>query len=144
MFLDNSACNLASINLSKFLDEEGRFDIESVRAMADGFDRGRWGELAETGVRRPTTSQPMACVWGDVDADAMLDWIRGLPLAITGQLARSDFAMVHASVHPDWSLDEIDRHARGIERRLRSSDLDDVRADRMPAGIWWEGVPGCG
>jgi ribonucleoside-diphosphate reductase alpha chain len=31
MFLDNSACNLASINLSKFLDEEGRFNIEGYR-----------------------------------------------------------------------------------------------------------------
>ena len=30
---------------------EGRFDIEAVRAMADaGLDRGRWSELAETGV----------------------------------------------------------------------------------------------
>lgn len=30
---------------------EGRFDIESVRAMeTDGLDRARWGELAETGV----------------------------------------------------------------------------------------------
>ncbi|GJM37215.1 MAG: acyl-CoA dehydrogenase [Acidimicrobiales bacterium] len=30
---------------------EGRFDIETVRAMADaGLDRGRWTELAETGV----------------------------------------------------------------------------------------------
>jgi len=31
MFLDDSACNLASINLSKFLDEDGRFDIEGYR-----------------------------------------------------------------------------------------------------------------
>ena len=29
---------------------EGRFDIAAVRAMADGLDRGRWGELAATGV----------------------------------------------------------------------------------------------
>jgi len=30
---------------------EGRFDIEAVRAMEDsGLDRGRWAELAETGV----------------------------------------------------------------------------------------------
>jgi len=28
MFLDNSACNLASINLTKFLDEAGNFDVE--------------------------------------------------------------------------------------------------------------------
>ena len=31
MFLDNSACNLASINLVKFLDEAGNFDVEGYR-----------------------------------------------------------------------------------------------------------------
>ncbi len=31
MFLDNTACNLASINLVKFIDEEGNFDIEGFR-----------------------------------------------------------------------------------------------------------------
>jgi len=31
MFLDNSACNLASINLVKFLDDDGEFDIAGYR-----------------------------------------------------------------------------------------------------------------
>jgi ribonucleoside-diphosphate reductase alpha chain len=31
MHLDNSACNLSSINLLKYLDEEGNFDIEAYR-----------------------------------------------------------------------------------------------------------------
>ncbi len=31
MHVDNSACNLASLNLLTFLDEEGRFDIEGYR-----------------------------------------------------------------------------------------------------------------
>src|SRR3954467_15967283 len=31
MFLDDSACNLASLNLTKFLREDGSFDIESYR-----------------------------------------------------------------------------------------------------------------
>ncbi len=31
MFLDDSACNLASLNLLKFLDDAGRFDIEAFR-----------------------------------------------------------------------------------------------------------------
>jgi ribonucleoside-diphosphate reductase alpha chain len=31
MFLDDSACNLASINLTKYLDEQGNFDIEAYR-----------------------------------------------------------------------------------------------------------------
>ncbi len=31
MFLDDTACNLASLNLMKFLDEDGGFDVESFR-----------------------------------------------------------------------------------------------------------------
>jgi ribonucleoside-diphosphate reductase alpha chain len=31
MFLDNTSCNLASINLMRFLDERGEFDVESYR-----------------------------------------------------------------------------------------------------------------
>ena len=31
MFLDDTACNLASLNLMQFLDEDGRFDVESYR-----------------------------------------------------------------------------------------------------------------
>ncbi len=32
MFLDDSACNLASINLMKFVDEHGEFDVDGFRA----------------------------------------------------------------------------------------------------------------
>jgi len=35
MFLDDSACNLASLNLMKFADENGRFDVESFRKAVD-------------------------------------------------------------------------------------------------------------
>ncbi len=35
MFLDNSACNLASLNLLKFLDAEGNFQVERFRAAVD-------------------------------------------------------------------------------------------------------------
>ncbi|HEV2230737.1 MAG TPA: vitamin B12-dependent ribonucleotide reductase, partial [Thermoplasmata archaeon] len=31
LFLDNTACNLASINLMRFVDEEGRFDLDRFR-----------------------------------------------------------------------------------------------------------------
>ena len=34
MFLDNSACNLASLNLRKFQKEDGSFDVERFRAAA--------------------------------------------------------------------------------------------------------------
>src|SRR5436309_10564253 len=32
MHLDNSACNLASLNLMKFIDDEGMFDVEGFKA----------------------------------------------------------------------------------------------------------------
>src|SRR5215475_8223289 len=35
MFLDDSACNLASLNLLKFADKDGRFEIESFRKAVD-------------------------------------------------------------------------------------------------------------
>ena len=35
MFLDNSACNLASMNLMKFLREDGTFDVERYRAASE-------------------------------------------------------------------------------------------------------------
>ena len=35
MHLDNSACNLASLNLMKFLNDDGSFDVESFRAATE-------------------------------------------------------------------------------------------------------------
>jgi ribonucleoside-diphosphate reductase alpha chain len=35
MFLDDSACNLASLNLMKFSDADGRFEVESFRKAVD-------------------------------------------------------------------------------------------------------------
>ena len=35
MHLDNSACNLASLNLLKFLDEDGTFDVEGFKAAVE-------------------------------------------------------------------------------------------------------------
>ena len=47
----------------------GRFDIETVRSMAtDGLDRGRWAELAETGVfslTRPESGGGLGMGWAE-------------------------------------------------------------------------------
>ncbi len=37
MFLDNSACNLASLNLMRFVDEDGRFDVATYQHAIDVF-----------------------------------------------------------------------------------------------------------
>ncbi|MGI9591375.1 MAG: metallophosphoesterase [Myxococcota bacterium] len=59
---------------------------------------------------------------GDVlaapDADDWIDWLRRRPLAVTGKMGGQRFAMVHASLHPDWELAELEERAAGVERRL--------------------------
>jgi ribonucleoside-diphosphate reductase alpha chain len=37
MFLDDTACNLSSLNLTKFLDEQGKFDVDGYRHAVDIF-----------------------------------------------------------------------------------------------------------
>src|SRR5690606_35818389 len=37
MFLDDSACNLSSLNLTKFLDPKGNFDVDGYRHAAEVF-----------------------------------------------------------------------------------------------------------
>jgi ribonucleoside-diphosphate reductase alpha chain len=37
MFLDDSACNLSSLNLTKFLDESGKFDVDGYRHAVEIF-----------------------------------------------------------------------------------------------------------
>jgi ribonucleoside-diphosphate reductase alpha chain len=37
MFLDDTACNLSSLNLTKFLDEQGKFDVDGYRHAVDVF-----------------------------------------------------------------------------------------------------------
>ena len=69
---------------------------------------------------------------GDVlaapDRGDWLDWLRGLPLAETGTIGARPFAMVHASSHPAWALDELERRAGAAAERLRAPRRADAFA----------------
>jgi ribonucleoside-diphosphate reductase alpha chain len=53
MFVDDSACNLASLNLMRFLDERGGFDIEGFRHAVDVLVTAQ--EIIVDPARYPTT-----------------------------------------------------------------------------------------
>ncbi len=61
------------------------------------------------------------------ELDAWLAWLRGLPLVETGRFGDVPWALVHAATHPDWSLGELEQHARRAEARLREGDLEALR-----------------
>jgi bis(5'-nucleosyl)-tetraphosphatase (symmetrical) len=56
------------------------------------------------------------------DADDWIEWLRRRPLALTGELSRRRFAMVHAAVHPGWALPELERRAQAAAARLAVPD----------------------
>ena len=65
-----------------------------------------------------------ADTFGDVldapDAEDWIDWLRRLPVALTGSLGAQSFAMLHAAAHPDWTLADLRRISARIEARLRA------------------------
>jgi bis(5'-nucleosyl)-tetraphosphatase (symmetrical) len=68
--------------------------------------------------------------FGDVlessEAADWIDWLRRRPVVVTGRLADQDFAMVHASAKPDWSLAELVEHGDRVTRRL-SGTIDEAK-----------------
>jgi ribonucleoside-diphosphate reductase alpha chain len=78
MFLDNSACNLASLNLRKFQNEDGSFDVARYRAAARifitaqeilvdnaGYPSARSRRTRTTTVRSARLRQPRRAADGD-------------------------------------------------------------------------------
>ncbi len=58
-------------------------------------------------------------VLGAPDRDALIDWLRERPLLHR----EGEHLLVHAGLHPRWSLAEAERHARVAEGRLRDGEV---------------------
>ena len=54
------------------------------------------------------------------DADDWIDWLLSLPLVEVGRVGEQPFAMVHAALHPDWSLADATAHAGRAVAGLRA------------------------
>jgi bis(5'-nucleosyl)-tetraphosphatase (symmetrical) len=86
------------------------------------------GLLTAAGLRERKPLDSFGEVLDAADAAEWLAWLRRRPLLETGQLGRQRFAMVHASVHPDWSLGELERRVRRVEARLSAEDPREAAA----------------
>ncbi|OIQ04070.1 MAG: symmetrical bis(5'-nucleosyl)-tetraphosphatase [Zetaproteobacteria bacterium CG06_land_8_20_14_3_00_59_53] len=74
--------------------------------------------LAAKGSVDPSDS--LAQVLQAPDCDALIDWLRHRPLLHHD--TQLGWAMVHAGLHPDWTLKKAKRRAASIEEMLRGSD----------------------
>ena len=83
---------------------------------------------AALGLEQPRALDTYTEVLEHPDARGWIDWLRRRPVAETGALGAARFVMVHAAVHPDWTLDEVAEKARAIERLLGHEDEASPRA----------------
>ncbi len=71
------------------------------------------------GLREPSEYDSFQDVLDAPDVDDWMTWLRSRLISRSGQLGKQSFAMVHAAVHPDWSIDDLEREARRVEKKLR-------------------------
>lgn len=115
---------------------EGRFDIDAVRAMADGIDRGRWRELAETGVfglTLPEADGGVGLGW----ADAVVVFEQLGRFLVPGPLAASTLAagLVDGAADGSVVVGLVDRAAPAVVEHLPWLDalviVDDAGLHRV-------------
>jgi bis(5'-nucleosyl)-tetraphosphatase (symmetrical) len=119
------------------LINRGPQNLRVLQLMRELVDAGRGyyvlgnHELALLGVHFGWREMEASDSFDDISnsdaASEWIDWLRTRPLVETGRIDGSPFAMVHASVHPDWSLSELRRKAARIEQRLADSDSKALR-----------------
>ena len=79
------------------------------------------------GTRKARPSDTIDDVLQAKDRDDLLDWLRQQPLMHFD--ADNDCAMVHASIHPDWSIDKALGLAAEVESVVRSPQCHDFFAN---------------
>lgn len=105
--------------------------LQRVRPLIDA-GRGHYVlgnhelKLIETGLglRAPHPSDTFGDVLQATDAADWIEWLRRRPIVETSRLGERKFAMVHASVHPSWDFEMLQRHAQAVQARLGHPDIE--------------------
>lgn len=107
--------NLQALELVRSLWEEGR--AEYILGNHEIFLIA-----VALGIRELRVNDSVGDVLDSSEASDWIDWLRARPLVIPGEIEGHPFAMVHASSHPDWSLDELLAVAARVSGRLADSN----------------------
>src|SRR5450755_1518678 len=138
MFLDDSACNLASLNLIKFLSPGGDFDVEAFRHACDTIAMAQ--EIIVDSASYPTERiarnshdfRPLGLGFANLgallmslgipdDSDAGRDWAGAISAVMSGQayltsarIAEAVGPCVGYAANEDSFLDVILKHGRAV------------------------------
>ncbi len=138
MFLDNSACNLASLNLMKFVNEQGEFDTDLFRHVVDLVITAQ--EIIVGAARYPTDAiaqnsfdyRPLGIGYANLgallmsrglpyDSDAGRAYAAGITALMTGEAYAQSTRMAeklgpfeHYPMNAESMIDVLERHASSI------------------------------
>ena len=133
MFLDDTACNLASLNLMKFVGEDGEFDVEDFRAACRTMITAQ--EILVDNSSYPTPAidrnshdyRPLGLGYANLGV-LLMD--RGLPY--DSDEGRAYAAAVTALMHGEaYAQSARRRLGHGAVRRLREERGADAAGDRQ-------------
>ncbi|MFT3692350.1 MAG: symmetrical bis(5'-nucleosyl)-tetraphosphatase [Kofleriaceae bacterium] len=74
------------------------------------------------------------------DRDELIDWLRTRPIAYV----EADMILIHAGLHPQWTVLDAQRHAHELEPHLRGDDWKQFMAKTSGSGapVWSEQLTG--
>ena len=88
------------------------------------------------GARQQRKGDTLSEILEAPDCDELVDWIRRKPLFVENE----DWFMVHAGLHPAWSLSDARDFAQRGSKLLRKDDTGEVAAAmRSPDTAIWDG-----
>ncbi|MCH7578156.1 MAG: vitamin B12-dependent ribonucleotide reductase, partial [Chloroflexi bacterium] len=149
MHLDNSACNLSSINLLKFLDEEGNFDIDAYRHTCavmitaqeiivsnSSYPTEKIGQNAvdyrQLGLGYSNLGALLMSLGIPYDSDEGRSWAGALTAIMTGQ-AYATSAAIAARVGPFAGYERNREPMLGVieKHRAEAHKIDDLEAQGL-------------
>ena len=150
MFLDDSACNLASINLMKFRTSDGKFDVESFRKVVKYFSIAM--DLAVDGSSYPTDKicrnsrdfRPLGLGYANLGALLMSiglpydsDSGRAVAAAITAILCGEAYKVSAelAGIVGSFPRFEENREPMLEVIRMHRDHVKDIKVNEMPADL---------
>ena len=152
MFLDDSACNLASLNLMQFLDGDGRFDdaafSAAVRTMitAQEIIVGNASYPTEAIARNSHDYRPLGLGYANLgallmsrgipyDSDEGRDWAAALTALMTGEAYAQSARIARDNGGPFAGFDGNREPFLRVMRKHRDA-LRGVNAERVPGALF--------
>ena len=99
----------------------GNHDLHLLAAAAGRRSATKRGDTLEPVLRAP-------------DRDALLDWLRARPLLVRTE----SHLMVHAGLPPWWTVDEAEKRARGLEKKIARGRGKILRPLRGSRPLRWD------